>query len=258
MAKNKVVYKRNFLDNVILRIDFEKIDLSKLADFSKALSKEYPYQETKKGLAGEVHIDIQNNVVNNNRQEVSFWEYTNAYRNKKARIASDHLLIEYQNKSYNDSQDLLNDVKEFIQPFIDEFSVHSVTRVGLRYINRFDFNSEVKGQIDWKNYFSNELIAGITFSKKLKHSFARLMSQSYFKLDGCDILMNYGIWNQDFPNTNVSKEFVLDIDCFSRFPLEKTSDISKTITEYNKSIQAIFEKSIKQGVKDIMQNAKRK
>lgn len=253
MASKKITYKKNFLDNVILRLDFEKTDLSKLSDFSSKLKADFPFQEAKTGFAGQVKIDIKNNLIDNNRQEVSFWEYLNTYKNKKLRIAADHLIIEYTHKSYVNADNLIKDAEGIVQTFINEFNIQSVNRLGLRYVNRFDLSNFVKEKIDWKKYFNNDVVAPINFSNKTGYDLARCITQNYLKLSECDILLNYGIWNQDFPNENVGKEFLLDIDCFSRFPLERTSDISKTISSYNSNIQKIFEKSIKEETRKLMQ-----
>ena len=252
MVIKKVTYRKNYLDSVTLRLDFDKVELSKLSDFSKKILVEFPYQETKKAIVGQVKIDFKANSIGNTREEATVWEYLDTYKNKKLRINSDYISIEYQNRSYKDINDLLKDSKEIIKVFIESFGIQTITRLGLRYINRFDFHSEVRGIIDWKKFFNTNIISGITFSNRLKYPLARTMSQTYFKLDNSDMIFNYGIWNQDFPNKNVSKEFILDIDCFSRFPLENISVINEVITQYNKNIQAVFEKSITEETRKIL------
>ena len=66
----------------------------------------------------------------------------------------------------------------------------------------------------------------------------------------------HGIWNADYPNENTRREFVMDIDCYSRFPLEPKHDVNGAIERFNEHIQDIFEASITELLRDILRNKK--
>lgn len=168
------------------------------------------------------------------------------------RLTHDFIAIEYLNRSYTDSKELLEDSRNIIDEFLKEMSITVVTRLGLRYINRFDLDTEISKPINWGNYFSKDLIGPVTFANKLKQPLSRVMSNLYLKLKDSDILVVFGIWNQDFPSENTRKEFILDIDAYSRLSFEINDGISQYIKEYNADIEKVFEKSLGAEIKKIL------
>lgn len=57
MAKK---YKRNYLDTVTLKVDFERIeDSKKFSNFLKKLDDIFPYKEESKSLQQTLSVDIE-------------------------------------------------------------------------------------------------------------------------------------------------------------------------------------------------------
>lgn len=246
-------YKRNYLDSVVVRIDFDRIeDTSRIKEYLKVLDKSFPFKSETETYAGNVNINIQKDEVIDERKSLQVWEYLDAYKNKKVVITPMFVAIEYLNRSYTDSKELLKDYKIIIESFIEDLSLSSINRLGLRYINRFDLDTEVLGNIKWEKFFSKSLVASSDFVDKLKYPLIRSMNNLHLRKEEHDILIRYGIWNQDFPSENTRKEFVLDIDSFSRLAFKEISNTTSLIKEYNQNIENIFEKAIGVEIKKLL------
>lgn len=240
-------YKRNYLDSVILRVDFDRIgDNRRLTNFLKLrIDPLYPYKEEKHGFSGSIKIDItKDKVEKSKKEEVTIWSYLDAYKNKRVEIAHNFIAIEYLNRSYTDSKELLKDCEDVLATFIDELSVSKINRLGLRYINRFDFDVDISEMVDWSKFFAKDLVGNVSFAKKLKYPIIRAMSNLHYRISDHDVLVRSGLWNQDFPSENMRKEFIVDIDTFSRFVIDDPSRINSIVKEYNKDVEKIFEKII--------------
>ena len=60
-----------------------------------------------------------------------------------------------------------------------------------------------------------------------------------------------------YPNKIVRKEFILDYDCYLKNDFEfDINKIQTIVAEYNESIRQLFEKSIDDGFRQIMEEQK--
>jgi uncharacterized protein (TIGR04255 family) len=248
-----IKYKRNFLDRVVIRFDFDNIELGKLKNFSERIQDKFPYQEQKDGRSGAMKIDLKRGqIVDNKLQPTTIWEFLGPSKQKKITVTSTYIAVEYLSRSYSDRNELLKDCDDIVLPFLEQFSVSTINRLGLRYVNNFDLNS-IKKDFDWKDYFKPELLSGIQFAKKRKTKMMRSLNQLELKYEREDLRFVFGVFNPDYPNENTRREFVMDIDCYSRFPLEPKNDVHEAIERYNVHVQEIFENSITDSLRDILQ-----
>lgn len=245
-------YKRNFLDKVVIRFDFDRTELGKLKDFSVIVQDDFPYQEKKDARVGGIKIDLKKGeIVDNQLQATERWEFLNPSKKKRLVISSSFLAIEYLNRSYTSKTELIRDCEKFAFPFFKKFDIQTLNRLGLRYVDIFDLNF-IKKDFDWKKYFKLELLGGIQFAKKKKAKLARSMNQLELKYEREDLRFVYGVWNSDYPNENTRREFIMDLDCYSRFPLEPERDVREAIERYNEHAEDIFESSITDAVREIL------
>ncbi|HBH71488.1 MAG: hypothetical protein UU88_C0001G0093 [Parcubacteria group bacterium GW2011_GWC1_42_11] len=249
--KNKASYKQNFLDKVVLRLDFEQIELKNLSSFSTKIKGDFPFQEQKDAIKGKLEFDLKKNSVQNDTSSVKVWEFLSATRKKKLTISGDFIIIEYGDRSYKDKNELMKDCDTVIRDFVGTFDITTINRLGLRYINRVDLNF-IKTNFNWSDYIAENLLGAVKFGGKTKKMISRAMTQLDLKYDEADLRFRYGIWNQDHPNENTRKEFILDYDCFSRFPLSSEDVIAETVRNYNVFIQDLFEMSIKPELRKLM------
>lgn len=82
---------------------------------------------------------------------------------------------------------------------------------------------------------------------------AQAVSRIVLKAHSADISFNFCVFNSDFPNESVRKEFILDYDCYSRFPINpQENDIIEITKSYNSYIEKLFELSITDSLRTIM------
>lgn len=241
-------YKTNFLKNVILRLDFDKIELGKLKPFLEKYKTTFPDIEEKKGEQGLINFNFKTKELQQDLAPISTWVLYNSGKTKKIQIEPNSLIIEYL--SYSDSTELLSDTS-IAAEFIKEFKIKTINRLGLRYVNEIKIdNGDV---LDWGDYINDDLLGSINFSQKNTLGLTRAMSILSFKKDFGNINFNFGMWNSSYPNIISEKTFILDIDAYSKFPLD-TEDIKldEIIKEFNHGIESIFENSIKDNLRSIL------
>lgn len=253
MPKSKQ-YNRNFLEAVIFRIDFDWIELGKLDDFyNSELKRKFPHYIEKAGVEGTILFSHKKDAseFSQSKKEFTAWQFESKRRNIILQIAPKHLYLEYMDKTYKNSTELLGDIKKIIKVFIKEFKVETIKRIGLRYSNEITLSG--KYPLKWKKYLNKDLLGGISFAQKKKLSIARGMGQLVIKKDEADITFNYGLFNKDFPNKVSAKEFILDYDCVSKLPFEASlEDIVEKAKLFNLYVDSLFEASITSSFRDLL------
>lgn len=248
MKKITNTYKNKFLSKVILRLDFNRIDLGALEEFyDDELKKTFPNFAEKKDLSIGFSGNFVSDEVSQTREETPAYVFEDSKKTKRFRIGENYVFIEYD--KYKNSVELYKDTKKVIERFVSAFDIKTVNRLGLRYINEIKFKEPKP--LDWKKYINNNLTCGLTFSKKEKIS--RSLNQLVFKKEKGDISFTYGIFNKEFPSEINIKEFVLDYDCYSTLPFELSEEnILKRVTIYHTYIEDLFESSINQPLRDFL------
>lgn len=243
-----MIYKRNFLKKVIFRIDFDKVELGKLKGFFEMVREQFPIVEEEKGEEGMINFDLKTKELKQVTNALVLWNLHNKTRTVKVQIHPSFLTIEYT--SYKDSSELLTNVK-IVMDFIDNFEIKTINRLGLRYINEVKIDD--KKPLDWDKYFDEKLLGLINFVSENSKTTSRAMGLIVFKEEFGSINFNYGLWNSAYPNEVADNIFILDFDAHSRFPLDTEGiDLNKLVKEYNKKIEELFEKSIKEELRKIL------
>lgn len=245
--KSNTIYKRNFLEKVILRFDFDKIDLDFLNEFSKEIEAYFPIQSQEE--ANDVQIILNQDSGSVQNQKTPFWSYRDINKNKILHISSTHCLIEYSNNSYINIDTLIRDIETILNPFFKKSEINIFNRVGLRYVNRLEFTK--KENFKWENFVNRKLLQSLTFVSKFSKQIKRKLEKIEIIKDNKHINLTHGIINKDYPSINVRKEYLLDIDAYSAYPLELELLID-SIKDYNLNIQNIFEESITDETRNIL------
>ncbi len=248
-------YKKNYLKQVVIRIDFEEVGLTKINQYLKKIKSHFSEVERKLGYEGQFTLSFADGQPS--QQQVSnpltIWSLSNEDQSKKAELTSKWFWIEYS--KYKNSDALLQDIKDLLEAFVDDFEVKVINRVGLRYSNII-VPPETSKPTEWSKYINLDLIAGINYAKESSVALSRYMGQMVKHSDDHDLQFNYGIWNPDFPNEIARKEFLLDFDCYSTLPMDTRDLVLSTIAkEFNAEIEALFENSITEQLKIIMRRA---
>lgn len=225
-------YKKNFLKNVIFRIDFiENID--KITPESSSKIKEiFPIYE-------EI-VNVKRNIMINETQDSIKKEKTVLYRfHKKDKsafieILDNSILISYN--TYINFSAMKNDIDGTIK-IVNDIENFNISRIGLRYINIFEL--EQIGHIDWKDYIESKYLIDYDFEIPL----IQTISVLNLKADEYMVKIQHGVFNPNFPNEAIKENYIIDIDLFSN-EISKFSEIDTSILAWNNIIQGIFEKFI--------------
>lgn len=246
----KKSYKKNYLTNVIFRIDFPQINLNFLEKFSSDIKTLFPFL-SKQDVINFILQNPKERKIENNNPQSSVWIFENVKKTKKLHVASNSFVIEYS--KYNSKIELLKDIDELLVKFFEYSKIETLNRIGLRYVNQINLN-DIKVGFPWNKYISSNLTRALDFVNKNKgKKLAQAISKIVLKESDADIAFVYGIFNSDFPNESVRKEFVLDYDCYSRFPINpQESNISEIAERYNSYIEKLFELSITNSLRKIM------
>jgi uncharacterized protein (TIGR04255 family) len=239
------IYKKNFLVKTIFRFDFSPISIGSLDEFSKIIIPTFPNSDVKENVSG-IEIIFDDGGLRNIEKQTKEWTFTNDEKTKKIVISSRYSFIEYD--KYKSLEELKTD-SELISKFFSMFNINNFKRVGLRYQNEIII--EGSNPLDWSKYINKKLLGPITFSLESKVPIARAMGQLVFKEKTADITFNFGLFNDDFPNQILKNKYILDIDCYTKTDLENLNILS-CVNEFNRYAQTIFENSIEDELRTLM------
>jgi len=248
--KIKKKYKNNYLSKVILRLDFNRIDLDSVEDiYSEKFKKRFPSFSEKKDIFVSLEGGVASEEVRHSRNESKVFLFEDENKNKRLRLGSEYAFIEYD--KYESFDELENDISSAISTIILSLKIKTINRLGLRYINEIKIKD--RDPLNWNDYISKNLLSALNFYKLKKEKISRSMGQVVLKKDKADLSFGYGIFNKEFPSEINIKEFVLDIDCYSPLPFEVLEEnIEERICLYHSYIKEIFEDSITQKFRDFL------
>ncbi|MCK4785752.1 MAG: TIGR04255 family protein [Desulfobacteraceae bacterium] len=236
-------YKKNYLTNVIFQFRFDPIltlEKEKPADFQTQIQQHYPHLKEREEMSVKTMLspskDIKTELENIRKQ----WIFSVRDKSKSITIAANIFSLEY--RKYESIEATEQDFNFLWGKFNSIYSVQTLNRVGLRYIDRIVLPSG--DPLDWKGYINENIIAAtLQITSPKDHDLARSMHAVYWLKDDHQITFQFGIYNSDFPNSVAKREFVLDYDCSSIGSTE-ASDAVKCLRHYNSLLKDMFEDSI--------------
>lgn len=236
-------YKKNCLKLVLLKIDFNEVELTGLEQFKEEIKKRFPNFKKKEGEEGKIEFNIKTKEVLSESQNTDLWFFSDKKETTTVRITSKSLYIQYD--TYKDKEELFSDVEKVVASFISKMQIKTINRIGLRYINKITINEKKK--IKWEEYLNSQLLETPSFAKKNNKTIARAMNLLVLKESHGLINFTFGFWNDIYPEETNEKEFTLDYDYYSIFPIFlEENNIIDIVKIYNEAISSLFELSIKQ------------
>ncbi len=244
------IYKRNFLDRVIFRIDFvNSFNVDEFIENNLAkLKKIYPLYSPIPIKHNNIKIKLdkdKGSTVEQESLQQTKQQFFNKENTARMEITSKSLIISY--KKYNSFRELRSDIKAVLEIIKSNVNL-IVGRTGLRYVNIFQ-NNDLE-PIDWTKYIKETLI-----SKEKWDDYNVLQSMSVVNLKNDDALIKvqYGLFNGDMPNDRVKDCFILDIDACS-FEVSELEKIESQVEKWNQYIRSIFEVAITEEMKQVLNN----
>jgi len=251
----KTIYKRNFITNVIFRIDYPKIlNLSEKnppSKFQDTIIKRFP--QIKENRQSKIKTEIvKDSTFNINAESSVSWSFLNREKTIKTTIDSDYLIIEYFR--YKNFTEFFKTIKYILDNFMKLYNIKIVNRLGLRYINQIKIDTG--NPLDWDNLIAPSLFSvSKDFVKESdRNSISRSMHLLEINEEKNKLVFQYGMHNSEYPNPINRKEFILDYDCISKEEIEKV-EIFNTIKIFNTIISKWFELSIMDGLRKEMEDA---
>jgi len=259
MNYNEIKYKKNFIKQVIFRIDFLEFipnEFITSADVVKSIRKTFPVttmQQVMKfsniGIVENTTPSTPPSAFVQTQDGIQQEFFTHNQKNKLA-ISNVFFITEFTN--YTTFEEMCESIFDVLKMLFSKTKL-TVSRTGLRYINIF--NSE---ELAIKKI---HLAAGVSSSldaPKVKCAEGilpiRSLSLSEYRKDNMNINFRFGLFNNNYPNPAKGNDFVLDYDCFTLDTLTDYTDVIKTITDAHANMQVLFENSITDNLRRIMKD----
>lgn len=241
-------YTKNFLTNVIFRLDFPPNDeaVNQNSDkFRHAIKELLPVYEENK-LVRITTIINQNAQPIEDRKELPSYTFKSSNNDKVVTLSYEALTVEFT--KYKDLVDFNSTIQKILDAFLPIFTSFDFSRLGIRYINQIVLD---KGHpLIWKDLIDNSLIHVIDNFFDRDPSLSRAISQITLNKDDFKVSFTYGMFNSEFPAKISRKEFVLDYDCYTEYV--ESDKIMACVYKFNNEIKMMFENSIKNGLRKIM------
>lgn len=242
-------YKKHFLTRVIIKMDFP----ASLNGLARAIPQEiktaaislFPIPEPKKFIAKELQISKQ--PTKEESKEGTDWVFHSNDKGKTLTVAQDNLNITY--RTYESFEVLKRDFISMLEVMFKKYSELQSSRLGLRYINEIKLAGN--DVFDWHEYLDDNLLALFKVPKETS-KIARAFNNLVLNHEGIMLRLQYGMFNPDFPALIRKKTFILDHDAYYNGP-QDLNEIKKHIDIFHGLIEASFEQSIKNKLRELME-----
>lgn len=243
-------YRKNFITDAIIRIDFENI-ISELngplsEDLEIEIMKFFTLKESREAFNETIIINQSTGKIDRNRVVFKEWNYWGNEKLKRFSITQNHLLIAYN--KYLNYEDFTAPFLSILSKLSSQFPDLRAKRLGMRYVNNIRFDEPAI--LAWDKYINSALLCIFSVpddTKEITRAFQVL--ELYFAEEDLRLKLQYGMHNPDYPSPIKQKLFVLDLDAYrsSTFTVEEVRDV---IPICHSRIEALFEKSITQSLRE--------
>jgi len=230
-----IKYEKNYLKEVILRIDFPSTPLDVTKFKSKDLVKKiYPYFSK---LEQREILDGQKTIVE--------WRYYDKDQKNFITLSNESIFFRYSHWT-NESFCQLEQV--FLN-ILDVYTDLAITRFGLRYVNHVEIDED--NPTDWTDYLNENLLSIFDIAED-----RGLIIRAFHNLelrydDDMRLRFQYGMHNPDYPAIIRKKLFVLDYDAYHEGLLER-DELKDKLSVFHTRILSLFKKSIKEKLNEKM------
>lgn len=242
-----LLYAKNFLTQVIARVDYQPIlslDTDKPSKFQDLVRDEYPRLAELQGVGIEIPKSGGRPVSVEKLPVV--WKLEDKERINKVDLSSKYFsLVTTKYVRFSEFYERLTSVWK---SFVESYKPSIITRIGLRYINEIKLEGN---PFEWKHLLNENLHSSLNIFPDSQGSIARSMHQLHLTEDDYKVIFQFGIFNSGFPNTIAQKEFILDYDCISEDEHEP-QDVLGKFSGFNEIVGKLFEQSISDGLREIL------
>ncbi len=241
-------YKKNYLKQVIARIDFVgsiHIDTSGPSEsVLTAIKSRFPISEPAEVFTQKVKL--QRDDVQRDTQKFIEWRFFSAERDRCVAITQSYMYVEY--KTYTYYEDLRADFTSIAHAMFRDYRGLIAQRIGLRYVDNIELDEP--NPTEWSNYIHEDLIAALRLVEepgKLSRAF-QIVEQDF---GIARMKFQFGMPNPDYPAPIRKKLFVLDHDAYTGQIIEE-HEIAEYLDIFHGLISRSFESVITDGLRDRM------
>jgi uncharacterized protein (TIGR04255 family) len=233
-------YKKNFLTSVIARVDLvnplENIKTQIPNEILKDIIGMFPIAEQLPRFSE--HLTVSQKDFQRERTEFTEWRFSSNDRRKNLTVIPTAIIVEVKN--YESYKILKSDFISVIDKFFNYYKDAIGNRLGLRYINEISLSDG--DPFSWNDLLNSTMLSLFEFCEN-KEVVSRIFNIIEFNYSEYFIRYQFGVPNPDYPSPIIKKSFVLDFDAYVESELT-THDISDDLDKFHENIQKLFEKSI--------------
>lgn len=233
-------YKRNFIKQIIVRIDLVsplEIEKGLSKKLNSLILKAFPIIEPQQITEGKLQMDVKE-IKSAPTNKFTIWNYHGKDREKSLQFGKDYFYIEYH--EYKKYDEVKSEFLGLLSRFVEEYPENQIRRFGLRFINKIVLDE--LNPTDWTNYINSNLLSIFRIAHATE-PVSRAFNLLTTNKDDVKFIFQYGIPNPDYPAPIKKKEFILDFDSYYEGELSK-SDIEFKIDQFHDLIASYFEEAI--------------
>jgi uncharacterized protein (TIGR04255 family) len=246
---SRIKYANNFLSDVIFRLDFSPmlvISESISPKFQEQVRSLLPLLSEQKIV--EYAAKIEAGQIEGSSKPLSNWILEDA--DHRFRLTLNYAYLAVEDLKYRTLDSFVGIIQPILEAFKSSYTNPHFTRLGLRYVNAIKFSEG--NPFEWKDLVAEPLVCPIEGFVGSKQELSRAMSQFVLNKDDSTLIFNFGIFNPEYPSRIASREYILDYDCFSQ---DVDADPIRQIRNFNVHVLDLFEKSIQEPLRRIMEAA---
>lgn len=243
-------YKKTFLTQVIVRIDYLNTIDSILTGLPKPLSQKalrlFPIAEPREVIAQELQITPK--AVESARTiKGKEWHFFGKNREKYLVIGNKAMFINYS--IYESFEKLQGDFSSMLDPLLATFEDLEISRLGLRYINNVELSES--DYTNWSPYLNKKLLTIFNVADDVS-KISRAFNVLELNYGDMNLTFQYGMHNPDWPAVIRRKLFVLDFDAYFQGLIQSKEEVSAYLIRFHDKIQELFESSITAKLRGLM------
>jgi uncharacterized protein (TIGR04255 family) len=250
-----ICYKRNFLKQVVARIDLavpiENTGTKLKPSFIRGVLKDFPIDEPREIIGHELQLSAKETTAKKHLSKD--WVFYSKNRDKRLCIRENFAYIEIKDFKYDKYENFFSSFKLLLDTLYGNYDI-VVNRFGLRYVNEMSVDKPKENRFEWGDYINNKYLTMFDVPKN-KTDISRAIQLLEMNYGETKFRFQCGMPNPDYPAKIVKKMFLLDYDCYITGLLEKDA-IEKCFYDFHSIIQKYFEESIKDKMRDILSGKK--
>lgn len=199
----------NFIDNMIIRIDYADIEMLGRTfpqGLRDSIREGFPLQEMRDVKTGNFQLDpMSGDIVSKSTVASKEWAFSSSDGMRRLVFNPGFLSYECRGGSYSGYADSRNNFLTAAKALEDEYQGVTITRLGMRYTNVVTPVSSCScdGTLPeiWSDTIHQDYLAELSLFEK--EDYVRAVSSVEIKRDGYSARLQYGLYNRDYPSINV-------------------------------------------------------